>query len=93
MEDHVALNIKPAEHRVFLEREFGCCAIQAAKSLRNLDIYQVRSVELSRNQCAPLHLDAFVRAKQQLEYGRRINDNQRESRSARKISVGDVLPR
>jgi len=67
---------------------------QAAKSLRNFDIYQVRSVEtLSRNQCPPLHLDAFLRAKQELEYGRRIDNNQRESRSARTMSVGDILPR
>ena len=67
---------------------------QAAQSLRDFDVYQVGRVEtLCRNQCPLLHLDTFVGAKQELEYGRRINDNQRESRSARTMSVGDILPR
>ena len=67
---------------------------QAAQSLRDFNIYQMGRMEtLSSNQCPLLDLDTFVRTKQELEYGRRINNNQRESRSARTMSVGDIAPR
>lgn len=67
---------------------------QAAQSLRDFDIYQLGRVEsLFRNPCPPLHLDTFVRAKQELECSRRIDHCQRESRSERTMSVGDILPR
>jgi len=67
---------------------------EPAQCLRDLDVDQVRSVEtLPGNQHPILYLDALGRTKQQLKYGRGINNNQRESRSARKMSVGDALPR
>jgi hypothetical protein len=40
-----------------------------------------------------LYPDALFCAQQELEYCRRINNNQRESRSPRRMSVGESLPR
>ena len=67
---------------------------QAAKSLRDLDIDQMGCVEaLSGVQHPLLYPDALFCAQQELEYCRRINNNQRESRSPRRMSVGESLPR
>jgi hypothetical protein len=61
----------------------------AAQHLRNFQIHQVRHVEAWLPGEALMHLVRVSRLEQQLQHSRRVDDDQRASRSARTASAGD----
>jgi hypothetical protein len=67
---------------------------ETPKSLGNLNVYQMRCMQaFLRHQRACFDFFAFCSSKQKLENRRRVDDDQRASRSARMSSVGEVFPR
>lgn len=66
---------------------------QTAQSLNNFDVEQMRSVQpLVRRKCPRAYPVRAGGPEKKLEQRRRIDDNQRPSRSARTASAGTVLP-
>lgn len=66
---------------------------QTAQRLRDLDVEQVGNVEpLVRRKRSGPDLFRATGSQEQIKERRGINDDQRLSRSARTISVGDALP-
>jgi hypothetical protein len=64
---------------------------EAAQRFRDFDVEQVRSVmPLFGSQHEHRHALAAIGSEQQLEKRRRVDDDQRPSRSSRTTSVGDT---
>ncbi len=85
---------------VVIKRLMGACCRnflelrQPAQNLRHLEIKQMRSVKaLVRIKCAKLNPFPKLGAEYELDGRRRIDDDQRLSRSARTKSDAAILPR